>query len=66
MSWLFEFDPMFHAPTKNIEVDFEFIKEKDTHLRFIPTCDHSNDIFTEGVKSDKLMVYNSHPLEEGC
>jgi hypothetical protein len=31
MSWLFEFDPMFHAPTKNIEVDFEFIKEKDTH-----------------------------------
>jgi hypothetical protein len=60
-------NPIYHARTKHIEVDFHFIREKvlnkDINLSFISTCDQPADIFTKGLHSsrflllhDKLMV----------
>jgi hypothetical protein len=60
-------NPVYHARTKHIEVDYNFIREKvlnkDISLNFISTCDQPADIFTKGLTSsrflflrDKLMV----------
>jgi hypothetical protein len=60
-------NPIYHARTKHIEVDYHFIREKvlnkDITLNFISTCDQPADIFTKGLTSarflllrDKLMV----------
>jgi hypothetical protein len=60
-------NPIYHARTKHIEVDYHFIREKvlnkDFTLGFISTCDQPTDIFTKDLTSsrfqllyDKLMV----------
>jgi hypothetical protein len=60
-------NPIYHARTKHIEVDYYFIHEKvlnkDITLNFISTYDQSADILTNGLTSarflllrDKLMV----------
>ena len=60
-------NPIYHARTKLIEVDYHFIREKILHkdmlARYISTEDQSADIFTKGLTSqrflslrDKLMV----------
>jgi len=60
-------NPVYHAWTKYIEVDYHFIWEKvmnkDITLGFISTIDQPADIFTKGLTSsrfqllrDKLMV----------
>jgi hypothetical protein len=60
-------NPVYHARTKHIKVDYHFIREKvltsDILVKFISTLDQTADIFTKGLSSarfgelkSKLMV----------
>jgi hypothetical protein len=48
-------NPVFHACTKHIEVNYHFIREKvvnrDMSLKFISTGDQCADIFTKGLST---------------
>jgi hypothetical protein len=70
-------NPMFHAHTKHIEVDYHFIQEKVFHkdiiVHYISTHDQPSDIFTKGLSKaqflfprSKLMIISlPHQLEGG-
>jgi len=60
-------NPIYHARTKHVEVDYHFIREKVLHkdvtINYISTQDQRADIFTKGLTSarflflrDKLML----------
>ena len=51
-------NPVFHACTKHIKVDYHFVKERvlkhDLHVKFISFHDQLADIFTKGLPSPRF------------
>ena len=56
-------NPVYHAQTKHIEVDYHFVHEKvlnkDIHIKFISTHNQVVDVFTKGLTSSRFLALRS-------
>ena len=71
-------NPVFHARTKHVKVDYRFVREKvlrcDLQVKYITTSDQLADVFTKSVSTShflslrsKIMAsINPYGFEGGC
>ena len=59
-------NPLFHARTKHVEVDYHFVREKvlrkDLQVKYITTDDQLDDVFTKSLPTSRFIFLRSKIL----
>ena len=60
------FNPVFHAHTKHVEVDYHFVRErvlrKDLQVKYISTGDQLADVFTKSLSTSCFIFLRSNRI----
>jgi histone deacetylase 1/2 len=55
-------NPIFHACTKHVKVDYRFIRDqvakKEIHIRFIPSQDQLANVFTKPLSATSFTAFH--------